>query len=650
MTTTTDPLLEGLNERQFEAVTTTLDQPTLVIAGAGSGKTGVLTRRAAYIIRERCGPEHQMIVTFTNKAAKEMKERIVKYAGQQAADKITMGTFHSIAVRILRRHGASIGVHNRFSIFDTDDQKQLMRDALRQHGFNTDAAAVRSFLGKISDLKNNLLTPENFREQMTRQPRHEPGDLITYKVYKTYQELLDKHRALDFDDLIMKTVHLLNVDPDVRKYYQDRYKYVMVDEYQDTNPAQYKMIRLIAGNNNVFVVGDDYQSIYGFRGSDLSIILNFEQDYPGCKVVKLEQNYRSTKTVVHAGNMLMKKNKGQKDKFLFTENDQGGKLKLYNAKDGEDEAKYVVRQIQTIAKMQNRPFKDFAVLYRQNFLSQEIEKELNRQGIAYNVVGGVSFYERMEIKDMLAYMRVVSNPRDDVAMKRVLGIAPGIGKTTIQAIEDLAEGSNVPIVAALKNFTSNRKQIMDSLDSLRALLNELHRYYQLGKAVSDKPVSEMLEITLRKTNYRDNLLNKKDEDSLARVENLDELLKVMEEYEASTEEPNMTEFLEGAALASGKDEESREQQVNLMTMHASKGLEFPVVFLVGWEQGIFPSQRAITPEDLEEERRLAYVGITRAESDVHISNARKRMMHRQLLFNAPSQFIDDIPKEVLTKA
>lgn len=636
-------ILDGLNEKQQEAVIDTLDQPTLVLAGAGSGKTGVLTKRGAHLIKNKgVQPGSIMVVTFTTKAAKEMKERVAKLVGGKAANKMAMGTFHSTALSILRKHGRYIGLKPRFTIYDTNDQKDLIRMACGMHGYPTDANSIRGYLGKISDAKNNLLTPAAFRNQVTSQTQPTFQDSSVAKVYESYQQLLDKNNAVDFDDLIMKTVRLLEQNPEVKKYYNDKYEYVMVDEYQDTNPAQYRMIKNITGDNNIFCVGDDYQSIYGFRGSDISIILNFEKDFPGCKIVKMEQNYRSTKTVVHAGNSIMQNNKEQKHKVLFTENGMGQRIKTYQGRDGLAEARFIVNEIENLIKYDKRQPKDFAVLYRMNFLSQEIERQLTQKRIPYNIVGGVSFFERMEIKDTMSYLRVISNPYDDIAMRRVLGMAPGIGKKTVEAIEDIAEGDETSLAQSLKSYHTTRASTRDAIDSIRYLLNELRKYFNAGKEVTDTPVSDMLELIWRKTNYKQALVDNADEESAGRLENLGELVKVAMQYEKDSDNPTIVEFLEQTTLTTS-DDSNLDNKVQLMSTHASKGLEFDVVFVAGFEEGIFPSKRAETDSEVAEERRLAYVAVTRAKEELYLTNARSRMVYREVQYNKPSRFIEEIP-------
>lgn len=637
-------LLDGLNEAQIEAVTETLTQPTLVLAGAGSGKTGVLTKRAAHLVlNNNVSPSSIMVVTFTTKAAKEMKQRVANLIGEKEANKLAMGTFHSTALTILRKHGKYIGLKARFTIYDTDDQKQIIRQACALHGYPTDANSIRMYMSRISDAKNKLLTPVGYRNQLTSRPQVMPQDLEVAKVYESYQQLLEKNNAVDFDDLILKTVLLLEKNPDIKKYYNDRYKYVMIDEYQDSNPAQYRMMMNILGKNNIFVVGDDAQSIYGFRGSDIGIILNFEKDFPNCKIVKLEQNYRSTKTVVHAGNCIIQHNKMQKHKVVFTENEMGDRVKMYTARDGLAEARFIVEEIENQVRYNKRDFKDFAILYRMNFMSQEIERQLTQKRIPYHIVGGVSFFERMEIKDTMAYLRVIANPLDDIAFRRILNMAPGIGKKTIEGVEDLAEMQNLALAQALRIYVSPRIATAHAIDALRELLNELRRYFQLGKTATDTPVSDMLELVWRKTGYRDNLVANGDDESLARVDNLDELMKVAVQYEKDSEdEASIIGFLEETTLTTSDDPNSN-NKVQLMTVHASKGLEFPVVFCPGWEEGIFPSKRATTDEEIAEERRLAYVAVTRAEKEIYITNAKSRLVYREQQYNSPSRFIDEIP-------
>lgn len=624
------PLFAGLNERQLEAVRNTLDVPTLVIAGAGSGKTSVLTRRTAYLLEQGVNPFNILVVTFTVKAANEMKERIEQLVGAEKTKQLTIGTFHSVAVRMLRRHGHVIGIPKNFTIYDTEDQRQLLRDILKRFRLPTDNKTVVAYHTFISQCKNQLLSPEACKEKYKEDPKKYVA------VYQAYQEALAARQALDFDDLIFKAVRMLGVKS-IRNYYQKRYRYVAVDEYQDTNPAQYEMIKRIVGDkNNLFVVGDDWQAIYGFRGSDIRIILNFERDFPNCKVVKLEQNYRSTKTVVRAGNELMKHNIDQKQKTLFTENPEGTKIVVRHFPTGEAEAEYVAEQVAALLEQGYQP-KDIAILYRMNFLSRQMEHALRDRKIPYHIVGGVGFYERMEIKDTLAFLRVLVNPNDDLAVKRILGLWPNIGKQTIQKLERHAEEKGCSLYDALSSCPVSRKAIRDSLDALRMLLDELK-----NSVTKERPVSIMLHTIWRKTGYRD-ALREEGEEGAERLKNLDELMALAIRYEDETEHPTLEGFLEEIQLApEGEDEEVN--AVQLMTIHASKGLEFSVVFCIGWEEGVFPSSRAFTPDQVAEERRLAYVAITRAKERLFITGAEERLNQMD---NKPSRFIQELPQEIL---
>jgi DNA helicase-2/ATP-dependent DNA helicase PcrA len=652
-------LLDGLNERQLEAIITTVDQSALIIAGAGSGKTSVLTKRIAYLKQLGKSMGKVLAVTFTNKASGEMRERVAQLIGEESAKELTMGTFHKVCIRMLKVWGTHNNIPKNFTIADGSDQSQIMRKTLEKFGIETKAGTIGVFLTKISDLKNNLQTPSDYYQVLSKQPNPVSSDQLTYKVYKDYQERLKRYNMLDFDDLLFEAVMLLRNSEIVRSYYQHRYNYVMVDEYQDTNPCQYELIRLISGKvqaqipqpNNTFVVGDDYQSIYGFRGSDLSIILNFEQDFPEAKVIKLEQNYRSTKAIVHAGNTIMKNNPAQKHKHLFTANLRGDSIKLLTALDNEDEAKFIATEIQNLIAFGGKKAKDIAVLYRTNFLSRGIEEQLINKRIPYQIIGGVSFYERQEIKDTIAYLKLIVNPQDDVAMRRVLDTYPGVGKTTISKIEDQGGLLNMSLSESYKHYKSSRKATQNALDSLRELLKELHMIYRV--AASEKRtdvVTKMMEIVWKRTAYKESLLAKKNSENTGRLENLDELTRVAEIYQKESTEVTLEDFLDDIVLQSDVDRKADGDNVTLMTIHASKGLEYPVIFMMGVEEGIMPHRNSLpSPSAIEEERRLMYVGITRAQLQLYLTNVKRRMTYGGSEYPQPSRFITEIPKEVIQK-
>lgn len=648
-----NPILDGLNPRQLEAVKETVHQSALVIAGAGSGKTSVLTRRIAYLIEQGVDPLNIMAVTFTNKASSEMKERVSLMIGDVNTRKLMMGTFHKICIIMLKRYGAHIGVQSNFTISDPADQKQIMRKVLSDHGIDTTAGAVKSFLGRISDLKNKMLTPEAFYQQIASGDK-EPGDEILQKIYLKYQEKLVNLNVLDFDDLLMQAVRLLDRHQPTRAYHQDRYQYLMVDEYQDTNPCQYRLIQLLSGKekceipgvNNVFVVGDDSQSIYAFRGSDFRIILNFEKDFPEARTIKLEENYRSTKTIVRAGNEVIKNNKVRKDKVLFTANQNGNKIRLHQAKDNEAEAKFVADSILKEIKAGRKP-DDFAVLYRANFLSREIEAQLIKNRIPYKIVGGVQFYDRAEIKDTIAYLKAIVNFKDEIAVKRVMDTFPGIGKNTIAQIENQAAVLNVSMAESLKVYEAGRKTVQNALDSLRELLRDLYMLYRVS-ATEENPVSKMIEMVWKRTAYKEKLEQQVTKEAFARLENLTEIEAVARHYESTAENPTLEDFLDGISLQADMAEKDDQASVTLMTVHASKGLEFKHVHVVGMEEGLFPHKMSLGSEaDIEEERRLAYVAITRAEEDLTISYSKKRSSYMGTEWQKESRFLHELPSDLV---
>lgn len=969
-------ILDGLNEPQLIAVRDTLHQSALVLAGAGSGKTRVLTHRIAYLLEQGISPHSIMAITFTNKAAREMQERIANLIGEENAKKLTMGTFHKICIQMLKRYGDRIGLDKGFTIADPSDQTQAMRQTLAMHHLDTSAQEIRNYLSQVSNLKNKGWTPEQYhREGM--QGYYPQQELMLYHVYRDYQGLLKKYNMLDFDDLLMYAVKLLQQSKEVREYYQKRFAYIMVDEYQDTNPCQYQLIRLIAGKeqpeketpNNVFVVGDDWQCwdadslvrtkqgvkmirdlqigdevltirrnqtifsvvtnkskpmykevlkirtkqgyslrvtpehkcfatmpvfgegyayvymmyradkgyrigvaqgglegaigarthpekpdrlwilgqystlqeayyyetkwsleyqiptipyfhngrglritqqemdkifqqfglngerllehlgyhfdyphyvpqgttrygttrknvnitmngykgievsleyagvrirrqfseykkavefakqlfiehdadvirekysfkdrksllvipasqlfptmkipivqgntvvldevvsiesigikevydvevaktgilvvndvvshncIYAFRGSDISIILRFEQDFPEAKVIKLEENYRSTKAIVHVGNGLIKHNQCQKQKTLYTKNENGEKVKVYEGFRSEDEVRFVVQEIQNLVAFAGYDYKDIAVLYRTNFLSREIETQLVNQRIPYRIIGGVGFYDRMEIKDTIAYLKVIANPKDDIAMERILSITPGVGKSTIQTMKQNAEIMNMPLSEVFKQFNPSRKSIQDAFDSLRQLLQELYLIYQVSKTEKrSDPVTKMMEIVWKRTRYKEKLQEKHSKENLSRLQNLQELFQVAKSYENSTDNPTLEDFLDSITLQVNEEQDVG-NSVSLMTVHASKGLEFPAVFVIGMNEEIFPHKNSLLDEGgLEEERRLAYVAITRAKKLLYLTYCKLRGTYHTDGWMAASRFIEELPQEAI---
>lgn len=648
-------LLKGLNPQQLIAVRDTVHQSALVLAGAGSGKTNAMTKRIAYLKEQGVNPLNMMAVTFTNKASKEMQERLEKIMGADAK-KVTMGTFHKICIMMLKKYGNRIGVPNNFGIADPSDQGDLMRAALKDHGLDSDANSVKSFLGQIGDLKNKCLTPNAYYNLIQSQSYNSQQELL-HKIYTSYQTRLKKENKLDFDDLLMEAVRLLQYDEDTRRYYQSRYRYIMVDEYQDTNPVQYELIKLLTGRSlntqsqpaNVFVVGDDYQGIYGFRGSDLDIILNFQRDFPEAIVIELGQNYRSTKNIVAAGAGLMRHNPNQMHKDLFTNNVVGEKIKVFRAYKSEEEAEFIAQEIQNLVMFGGYKHEDIAILYRTNFLSREMETQLINRRLPYEIVGGTGFYDRMEVKDTIAYLKVVANPQDDIAMRRILSITPGIGKTSIMKMEEEAAMMGVTLAGYLKHFRTNRKAANEALDVTRALLQELYMINQVCKSEGRKdPVSKMMDIVWTRTGYKDKLSERKNKESYQRLENLEELKHVAELYERDTDQPTLDDFLDGVVLNTNDSKDEKGNNVSLMTIHASKGLEYPVVFVMGMEEGILPHKNSLqSDKDIEEERRLAYVAVTRAEKLCYLSYAKARKSYQGTEWSSPSRFLKEFPQSVL---
>ena len=634
-------ILKGLNDKQYEAVVNT-EGPCLVIAGAGSGKTKVLTHKIAYLIGEKgAKPWDILAITFTNKAANEMKERIANLVGDNAKD-IWMGTFHSICVRILRRFIDRIGFDSSFIIFDTSDQRTLVKNCMKDLAIDDKLFNDRSVLSEISNAKNEMLEPEQYTARSNGDFRKEK--IAT--VYELYQKRLKENNAIDFDDIINYTIKILMENPDVLEYYANKFKYVLVDEYQDTNKAQFTLVTLLASKNgNITVVGDNDQGIYSFRGADISNILNFERDFPGTKIIKLEQNYRCTGNILKAANSVIKNNEVKYKKELWTENEEGNLPNVYQAENEYDEATYIVTQIEHLKREEYYKYSDFSILYRMNTQSRAIEDILRRENVPYKIVGGLKFYERKEIKDIIAYLRLIQNSADNLSLKRIINEPKrGIGKTSLDKVEALAEQNETSMYEVIKHA--------DQYGLNRVYLNS-REFINVIEELKDKKdklvISELIKTTLKKTGYTKALEEENTIEAENRIENLEEFLTVAIEFEEEYAENSLSQFLEGITLSSDIDNvEEDEDSVTLMTLHSAKGLEFPVVFLVGMEEGIFPGYKSISePKELEEERRLCYVGITRAKEHLYLTCSKQRTIFGSTSYNPVSRFLKEIPEELL---
>lgn len=639
---------ETMNEMQQEAVTHT-EGPLLILAGAGSGKTRVLTHRTAYLIEEAgVNPYHIMAITFTNKAAGEMRERIDDIVGY-GSESIWVSTFHSSCVRILRRFIDRLGYDTNFTIYDGDDQKSLIKDICKRLEIDTKIHKERSFLSAISSAKDELISPEEF----TLRAQGDFTKLKQAQVYREYQAALRKNNALDFDDLIMKTVELLRTDAEVLDYYQEKFRYIMVDEYQDTNTAQFQLIKLLAGKyRNLCVVGDDDQSIYKFRGANIYNILNFEKEFPDAKVIRLEQNYRSTQTILEAANGVIANNEQRKRKALWTDNGVGEKIAFHQFETGYDEADYVARDVASKVREGIYQYRDCAVLYRTNAQSRLFEERFINANIPYKIVGGVNFYARREIKDLLAYLKTIDNARDDLAVRRIINVPKrGIGAATLNKVQSYAIEQDISFYTALK--------LADDIPSLGRSAAKLRPFVNLIQTMRSKleyiGVTELLKEVIEETGYLESLEAEDAEDAEQRIENINELISkaaAYEEDETREEPPTLSGFLEEVALVADIDSVDENQDyVVLMTLHSAKGLEFPQVYLAGMEDGLFPSYMSIcsdnSSEEIEEERRLCYVGITRAKERLSISCARQRMVRGETQYNKVSRFVKEIPSALL---
>ena len=634
-------ILKGLNDKQYEAVVNT-EGPCLVIAGAGSGKTKVLTHKIAYLIQEkRVAPWNILAITFTNKAANEMKERIEALVGEDAHN-IWMGTFHSICVRILRKHIDRLGFDSSFIIFDTSDQKTLIKKCIKEMDLDDKMFTDKSVQAEISNAKNDMLEPEQYAAKAKGDFRKEK--IAT--VYELYQKRLKENNAIDFDDIINFTLKIFMENPDILNYYSSKFEYILVDEYQDTNKSQFNLVKNLAGvHKNITAVGDNDQGIYSFRGADISNILNFERDFKNTKVIKLEQNYRCTGNILKVANAVIKNNETKYEKKLWTDNDVGKLPRIYSADNEYDEGSYIVDQIEHLKREEGLNYNDFAVLYRMNTQSRAIEDILRREGIPYKIVGGLKFYERKEIKDIISYLRLVQNLSDNLSFTRIINEPKrGIGKTSLDKISDLAidnETSMYDIVKHADQYGLNRVFL-----SSRDFINVIEE--ARGKK-DDMSISELVKFLLDKTGYKQALRDEKTIEADNRLDNLEEFLTVAMEFEKEEAENTLQDFLEGMTLSSDIDNvDESEETVTLMTLHSAKGLEFPVVFLVGMEEGIFPGFRSMgEPDDIEEERRLCYVGITRAKKDLFLTCSKQRTMFGSTSCNLPSRFLKEIPQDLL---
>lgn len=637
---------DTLNPMQQEAVYHT-EGPVLILAGAGSGKTRVLTHRIAYLIEEKgIKPWNIMAITFTNKAAAEMRERVDKIVGF-GSESIWVSTFHSSCVRILRRFIDRLGYDTNFTIYDTDDQKTVIKDICKRLQIDTKIYKERALLSNISNAKNELVSVEEYK--LKAAGSSEWGETTKAKVYEAYQKQLRQNNALDFDDLIMKTVELFQNNEDVLEYYQEKFRYIMVDEYQDTNTAQFQLVSLLASKyKNLCVVGDDDQSIYKFRGANIGNILGYEKVFPEAKVIKLEQNYRSTQNILNAANGVIHNNKGRKDKKLWTENESGCPLHFQQFYDGYEEAEYIVGDIARKVKEGTYEYKDCAILYRTNAQSRLFEEKFLLANIPYKIVGGVNFYARKEIKDLLAYLKTIDNGRDDVAVKRIINVPRrGIGATTIGKVQMYATENEISFYEALK--------IPDVIQTLGRSGSKIQNFVdfiqKFRSQVEYLSVSELLKKIIDETGYVTELETEDTDEARARIENIDELLSKAVSYEETAELATLSDFLSEVALVADIDSvEEGDNKVLLMTLHSAKGLEFPNVYMAGMEDGMFPSYMTIMgddPEELEEERRLCYVGITRAMKELTLTAARQRMIRGETQYNKMSRFIGEIPDTVI---
>ena len=640
-------IYDTLNEKQQEAVFHT-EGPLLILAGAGSGKTRVLTHRIAYLIEKKgVNPWNILAITFTNKAAGEMRERVDNLVGM-GSESIWVSTFHSTCVRILRRHIDLLGYDNSFTIYDADDQKTMMREVCKYLQIDTKVFRERTLMSAISSAKDELITPTEFRLGA----QGDYGKLKVADVYEEYEKRMRGNNALDFDDLLLKTVQLFQTHNQVLDYYQERFRYIMVDEYQDTNTVQFKLISILAAKyQNLCVVGDDDQSIYKFRGANIKNILNFEQEFHNAAVIKLEQNYRSTSTILAAANAVIRNNYGRKDKTLWTDNDEGEKIAFKQFDSGYDEAEYIVGDIKEAVDFGKRTYNEFAILYRTNAQSRLFEEKLVSANIPYKIVGGVNFYARREIKDLLAYLKTIDNGQDDLAVKRIINVPKrGIGLTSVSRVEEYSQARELGFYDALRgvDLIPNIGRGGAKMESFVALIE--HFRMETERLTP----SQLMEDIIEQTGYIESLQAEGEIEAEARIENIDELMSKLITYEESCveEPPTLSGFLEEVALVADIDSlDETSDYVVLMTLHSAKGLEFPHVYLAGLEDGIFPSYMTITSDgsdEIEEERRLCYVGITRAREELTMTSARRRMVRGETQYNKMSRFLKEVPLNLMT--
>ncbi|MDI3477808.1 MAG: ATP-dependent helicase UvrD/PcrA [Thermoanaerobacterium sp.] len=632
-------ILDKLNDRQKEAVVTT-EGPLLILAGAGSGKTRVLTHRIAYLIKEkRVSPANILAITFTNKAAQEMKDRVESLLGY--VGDIWVSTFHSACVRILRRDIEKIGYDKNFVIYDTQDQKSLVSDCIKELDLNEKQYTPKSMLSAISKAKDKMISPDEYLLEFGNDYRNKK----VADVYRLYQKKLKKDNALDFDDIIIKTIELFKKDEEILRYYQDKFRYIMVDEYQDTNRPQYEFVNLLAKRyRNLCVVGDDDQSIYGWRGADIKNILDFEKDYPEAKVIKLEQNYRSTQIILDAANNVIDNNIKRKKKQLWTDNKDGEKIVVCEVQNEREEANFIVDRIKNLVG-NGRRYSDFAILYRTNAQSRIFEEACMMNDIPYKLVGALRFYDRKEIKDIIAYLRILVNPYDDVSLKRIINVPKrGIGESTVSALEQYAREHDTSMYFAIPNVEL-KGRARKVLDNFKNFIDDLINQLDFMNII------EVIDYILEKTGYMDELKADDTKESESRIENINEFIRAAREFMETSEDKSLESFLSGITLVSDIDTAGDiGESVVLMTLHSAKGLEFPVVFMAGMEEGIFPSSMSFIDEhELEEERRLCYVGITRAKERLFMTYARTRNLYGKPQYNTASRFINEIPQDLIVE-
>lgn len=642
-------IYDKLNEQQKEGVFTT-EGAVLILAGAGSGKTGVLTHRIAHLIDDLGVNSYNILaITFTNKAAKEMKERVDRLVGM-GADSAWIMTFHAACVRILRRYICRIGYDNNFTIYDTDDQKSVIKDILKRKNLDPKQYKDRTILSVISNAKDNLISPDD----MYQSSGGNYNTMKTAEIYREYQEQLKKNNAVDFDDIIGLTVKLFNEDKEVLRYYQERFRYIMVDEYQDTNRAQFNLIRLLAGGHgNLCVVGDDDQSIYKFRGADINNILDFEKYFNDAKIIKLEQNYRSTQKILDVANEVIKNNAGRKDKRLWTSVKDGTKVIFNVYENGYEEARGIAEDIAHRHLHDRKDYSDFAILYRTNAQSRALEEKLIEKNIPYRIYGGINFYARREIKDILAYLKTIDNARDDLAVKRILNVPKrGIGAASVAKVDDYAYENDITFYVALRQ-AKEVPGLQRAVSKVEGFVTQIEVLKSKSQYIG---VGKLIEEIIETVGYNDYIdaESESDEQATERRQNIDELISKAVQYEETVDEPSLSGFLEEVALVADIDNlDENNDMVSLMTIHSAKGLEFPIVYLAGMEDGLFPSYMSISTgdeSDIEEERRLCYVGITRAKETLIMSAARMRTVRGETQMNRTSRFVREIPKELLAES